>query len=183
MALDTGQYPAQGRLILTPTNYSTGGTDLGLVSSSHIVSTSMDTESITEHATGTALVDTRFLGMNVSYLIHMTEMSADLTDLLFNKVNDSDTVHGFTGYNVGDLLGSSQTHKLLIRPINDDGTVDTSKPTLYIPRGVVTPLTNLTWDRRMPHLAGAAMSITGLWDTSYNAPFLYGEAASLPVIA
>lgn len=182
MAIGTGKYPVQGRLILTPTNYASGGTDLGLVESSHIVAVNMDTEQLTEHGTGSAVVDTRILGMNATWLIHMSEISAELQNLMYNKVNSSFNVEGFTSYNVGDILSASQTHKLLIRPVDDAGAHDATKPTLYMSRAVVTPAANLIWDRRLSHLSGAAMAITGQWDTARDSAFSYGDSTTLTAI-
>lgn len=180
--MDTGYFPAEGRLILNPTSYSTGGTDLGLVSSSHIVTHGFDTEDLTEHATGSSVVDTRMLGRNVSYLIHVIDFSNDLMDILFNNMNDGADFDALNGYNIGDILPVGNTHQLLIRPITDTGTFDVNKPVCFIPRGVVTSPTNFVYDRRLPHTAGMAFSVKGLFDTVYSSPFLYGDAATLPTI-
>lgn len=182
MAIDSGPFPAEGRLILNPTDYNTGGTDLGLVASSHIVTHGFDTEELTEHATGSAVVDIRMLGGNVIYLMHIVEYSEDLISILFNNMNDGSDFDELNGYNIGDILPVGNTHKLLIRPILDTGVVDPNKPSCYIPRSVVTSPTNIVYDRRLPHSAGMAFQVKGLFDTTYSAPFLYGDAATLPTI-
>lgn len=180
--MDTGYFPAEGRLILNPTSYSTGGTDLGLVQSAHMVNVLSDTEFITEHGSGGSVSDARTTSMNINYSIHLSEYGTSIIELLFNGSNDGDTWHGFTGYNVGDILGSSHTHKLLIRPINDNGTHDINKPTIYIPRAIIQGGNLLVWDRRLAHTSGMALAVAGLFDTTYNSPFLYGDAATLPTI-
>ncbi|MCZ7608499.1 MAG: hypothetical protein M5U25_21140 [Planctomycetota bacterium] len=182
MALDTNYYPAQAKLILTPTNYTGGGTDLGKVASVHTASFNPQFEFLTEHGTGSIPVDARITGINVVYMLHMLDFSESLLGVLFNKTNNTDRWQGFTGYNLGALLGTSQLSKFLVMPIVDAGTVDATKPMLYIPRGVCISAFNAVWDRRAAHTSGWVLQIMALYDSTLGAPAAYGDSADFPAI-
>lgn len=184
MALDTSLYPAQGRLILSPTNYTTGGTDLGLVAMGHNVGVEFDVETFTRMETGSTAAEARITGVNAVYSITMLEYSASVVSMFFRGMQTNTyNFKDFNGYNLGNLVGSSQTFKLQIRPVNDDGTVDSTKPHLYIPRGMVISIGPFSWDRQVGHIEGTRIIVLALKSSSYTSPFLYGDPATLPAIA
>ena len=182
MSLDTGFYPSQAELILTPTGYTSGGTSLGKVQSVHTATIASQFEFLTEHVAGSTVVDARMTGVDVTYLIHLIDVSVALLGVLFNHTNTSDKWQGYTGYNVGDILSSSQTSALLVRPLDDDGATDSSKPFLYMPRAMCVSAFNATWDRRVPHTSGWVLQVTALYSSAITAPALYGDVADFPAL-
>lgn len=182
MALDTGYYPDQAKLILTPTGYTSGGTDLGKVASVHTASLTPQFEFLTEHALGSTPLDARIVGLSAVYMVHMIDFSTSLLNVLLNKTNNSNKWQGFNGYNVGDILGTSQINKLLVRPVDDTGAGDATKPMLYIPRGVCISAFNAVWDRRTSHGSGWILQILALYDSTFAAPAAYGDSTTFTAL-
>jgi len=182
MSLDQGLYPGPAKLILTPTDYAGAGTDLGKVTSVHTGSIVPQFEFLTEHAKGSTPIDARVTGVSVTYLVHMIDFSTNMLSVLFNKTNSTDKWQGFSGYKVGDILGSSQINSFLVMPIVDAGTVDANKPMLYIPRGVCISAVNAVWDRRAAHTTGWVIQLMALYDSTLGAPAAYGDSADFPSI-
>lgn len=182
MPLDTGYYPNQAQLILDPTDYGTGGTDLGKVQSIHTASVIPQFEFLTEHATGNQNVDARMTGLQATYLIHMIDFTTDLLAVTTNNMNNGDSLIGQNNYNIGDLLSAAQTNKLLVRPITDAGAFDGAKPVAYIPRAINIAALNGVWDRRSPLTNGWVLQITALLDTDYGGPIGFGDYNDLPAL-
>lgn len=185
MAITTGYYPAQARLILNPTGFTTGGTDLGKVLSIHTSSIAQEIEFITEHGTGSVPVDASITGITVVYTVQLIDWTEALLGVITNHTNTTDRWQGTGTYKLGALLSSSQTSKLLIRPVNDanaPNSGDATKPMLYIPRAVqIAPLTG-TWDPEFPVGSGFQLQIVALYDTTLGAPAAYGDSADFPAI-
>jgi len=183
MSLTTGYYPVKSDLILAPTGYTSGGTSLGKVSSIHTLSVTPQFEFLTEHALGGIPVDARITALSVTYMIHLIDVSVNLLSLLFNKTNNSDKWQGFNDYKLGEILSSSQLSKLIVRPLNDNNTVDSTKPFLYIPRALCISSFNAIWDKRLSHSSGWVCQITALYDEGISSPILYGDVADFPTFA
>lgn len=183
MALDSNKYPIQGRLILNPTTWTTGGTDLGLIGAGHTFTYDLTKEQFTRQPTGTTPVLTRVTGVNGMMDVELEDYSSSIFSMLFHGMNNGNEFDGLTSYKLGHLLGSSNYFKLQIRPVNDDGTVDSTKPHLYIPKGLVIPQGVLVWDRIATHLTAMPLRVVAYKSSSYDVPFIYGDPATLPAIA
>lgn len=186
MALDTGLYPAQGKLILNPTNYTTGGTDLGLVESGHLVGLDFSMDIWDRMTGGTMSQEAAYTGVNAVYSIRLSEFSSTLLNILLRGMMGAGsgelTFQGFQGYKLGQLLGSSQTFKLQVRPMSDALAAITTKPTVYIPRAAVMSVVPFVWQRDAYHLTGVELKVAALKHSSYSVPILYGDPTTLPAI-
>jgi len=171
---------ANAKLILDPTDYTTGGTDLGLIGTAHMAGFSLDLDTFTNPYHGTTLVDARVTGINWLYSITLIDYSQNWLKLLTRGMNTNNTFQAFNGYNLGHLLGSGQTQNLLIRPYDDDGTADATKPMLWIPRAVVIGAYPLVWARSITHIEGVNLAIAALLDDDYDQPAFYGDSTALP---
>ncbi len=176
MALQTGLYPVEGRLILDPTTYTgNDGTDLGKLAASSLAGIDFDGHFLTKHATGYTPTDIRYTGMNCSFIFSLLHASSEVIDLMFRKTNTNDSFVGFNGYKMGAIASSSQLFSFLVRPIDDDGTVDTDKPFLYIPRGAVIKVEGLAFDKQIGHYASTAITVAALYDSTISSSFEYGD--------
>lgn len=185
MAISTGYYPAQARLILDPVDYDSGGTDLGKVLSIHTLSIEQEIEFITEHVTGGTPVDASINGVKAVYLVQMVDWTEALFGVLLNNTNATDSWQGFSGYELGALLGPAQTSKLLVRPVNDANDPDTgdlTKPMLFIPRAVQVAPFNGIWDPSAVVGAAFKLEIVALLDPTDGGPAFYGDANDFPAL-
>lgn len=183
MAVASGFYTAQADLILNPDDYITPGageTNIGRIGSIHSASITPEFEYMTEHQYGTSIIDGRIVGVNASYSINLIDLNEDNLGILFNNTNDGDVWDGWNGYDLGDILGSSQTNELLVRPVDDDGDAVATKPFIYIPRALSIAAINAVWDKRTPHTIGWTLQILCLFDTSLGAPAAYGDYTEFP---
>jgi len=175
MALTNGQYTSAANLILNPTNYATGGTDLGLIGSDHVVGFNKDVSLISKVTTGSQFLEARLLGINLIYEIILLNMAANTMNLLFDGESASSIFQAYSTYLPGQLVGTSQTRKLLVRP-------STGLPHLYIPRALIINAGPVQWSARHMHLEATKLTIVALWDTTRGAAFHYGDAANLTAI-
>jgi len=175
MALTNGQYASAASLILTPTNYTTGGTDLGLIGSDHIVGFNKDVSLLSKVTTGSQYTEARLHGVNLIYEIVLLNLSANVMNLLFDGESASSIFQAYSTYLTGQLVGASQTHKLLIRPA-------ASQPYLYIPRGLIIDAGPVQWSAKQMHLEATKLTIVALWDSTRGSAFSYGDAANLTAI-
>lgn len=175
MALTSGQYTSAANLILNPTNYTTGGSDLGLIGSDHVVGFNKDVSLISKVTTGSQFLEARILGLNLIYEIVLLNMAANTMNLLFDGESASSVFQAYSTYLPGQLVGSSQTSKLLIRPT-------AGLPYLYMPRALIINAGPVQWSARHMHLEATKLTIVALWDASRSAAFHYGDAANLAAI-
>lgn len=178
---DIGLYPAQGKLILNPTTYASGGTDLGVIGTGHAIGVNFKTDWFTKQPTGSTPVSYRTHGVEFLYQITLLEHSEALIDLLFRGMNVGSSFYTMNNYYLGHDHGAGQEFNLLIRPVQDDGvTFDSSRPLAYMPRAVVKEVGPLIWDRQVMHFGGTFINIVPLLDSDYDSPLLYGYYAELP---
>lgn len=178
MALDDGKYTVKGKLFLNPTDYTgAGGTDLGLLETFQLAGFNHDVEMLTKQNYGTHYVDARLLATNVAYQVTVANRSTELSNIFLHGRASSDNFGVSQPYLYGNLVGASQLSKLLIVP--DAGA---TKPYLYIPRALVIDVGPVVWDRRQSHVDLASMVIVALWDTTINAPVLYGDPTTWSVL-
>lgn len=176
MALDTGIFVADANLILDPTNYITGGTDLGKIGSAHIVAFNKDVTMFSHVLTGSQFTEAAIYGINLVYEIILQDRSTNVMNLFFDGESGSDVFEAYSTYLPGQYVGDAQTHKLLIRPIV------ATKPYLYIPRAMVIDLGPVTWDKRDHHQQNTLLTIVALFDSVRGAAFHYGDQANLAAI-
>lgn len=182
MAYFTNFKEANAKLILDPTDYSTGGTDMGLIGTAHIAGFSIDTETFSNPFHGTTLTDARIMGVNWLYNVTLIDYSQNWMKLITRGTNTTNSFQTFTNYNLGHLVGSGQTHNLLIRPFDDTGVVDVTKPMLWIPRAFVLGAYSPVWDRTVTHIETVQLTIAALLDDLYSQPAFYGDSALLPAM-
>ncbi len=185
MAYKTGKFPAQGKLMLTPTGYDgTTGTNLGIVAEGHLAGLDMSMDVFDKHPQGSTAQDARVTGVNALYQVTLLDSSASLLALLFRNMNTTNSFQAFNGYKLGHLLSSSQTSKLLIVPTIDAGTTqDATKPHFYAQRAVVQSVLPVVWDRGDSHFEATQLRIVCLKHASLDVPFLYGDPALFPAFA
>lgn len=75
------------------------------------------------------------------------------------------------------------THRLQIRPVVAAGTIDDTKPSVYIPYGFVVQVGATVWDEGELHQSATILTIAAFVDESTNAPYYEGTTADLPVVA
>ena len=177
MALASGKLTVDGSLILDPTTYSSGGTSLGLLQSAHVAGFNHDFELLTKQNYGTHYADARLLATNVIYQVTVANRSSVLTSMFTHGRATADNFGVAQNYLYGNLVGATQLSKLLIRP-----TAGTTMPHLYIPRGFVTAVEPVIWDRRTSHVDLAMLTIVALWSTTHSAPVLYGDPTTWPAL-
>ena len=182
MAITDGAYPAEGDLILGPTNYTTGGTDLGLTGSAHAVGFNKDVSLLSKVLTGSQYTDARILGINLIYEITLLARSTEVMNLMFDGESASDIFEGYSTYLLGQLVGDSQTSKLLIRPNIAKDASNVNKPYLYMPRALVMDMGPVQFSHRGKMQEATKMTIVALWDTARTAAFHYGDNANLAAI-
>lgn len=185
MALDTGLYPVQGKLILTPTAYGTGGTDLGMVQSGSLIGFEKDLETYTLHQFGSTVAEARLTGINAMFQMTLVDWSPSLFSLLWSGMQSASEAMSSYGsnYKLGHLVGDNETSKILVRPVVDAGTVDADKPLFYARRCLVIGLIPVVYDRVIDHLAPLTLQLLCLKHSSETLPFRYGNSATLPVFA
>lgn len=176
MTLETGAYTVEANLILDPTNYTTGGTDLGLLGSAHLIGLNKDVSLLSRVTTGSQYTDARILGLNLIYEIIVLNRSTDLMNLMFDGESAADIFEGYATYLPGHLVDDTQTSKLLLRP-----TLATN-PYLYIPRALIIDMGPTTFAHRQKLHEATLLTIVGLLDTTRGAAFHYGDNANLAAI-
>ena len=176
MTLSTGAFTNKASLFLDPTNYTTGGTDLGLIGSDHLIAFNKDVSLLSRVTTGSQYVDARILGINLVYEIVLVESSTNVMNLMFDGESASNIFEAYSTYKVGQLVDSSQTHKLLLRPSAANGAY------LYIPRALVIDMGPVQFAARKKLLDATQLVIVALWDTGRGAAFHYGDNAGLAAI-
>jgi hypothetical protein len=182
VSLLTGYFPADARLILSPSSYVAGGTDLGKLASIQAVDITHDMEFVNEHVSGSTLTGARMTGTRATLLVAVEDWSEALMDVLNNHTNNGTDWDGFTGYNMGDFMDDDQFSRLQVRPVDKAGAVITTKPHVYIPRAVTIRGFNPVWGRRVKHTEAFQLLITAIKHPSYATPVLYGDATTLPEI-
>lgn len=185
MALDTGLYPVQGKLILTPTAYGSGGTDLGIVQAGSLAGFVKEHETYTLHPSGATAGEARIVGINVLFQMTLIDWSPTLFSLLWSNMQSAAEAMSNYGsnYKLGHLLGDNETSKLMVRPVDDAGTFDANKPLFYARRAVVVGLMPVVFDRVINHLEPLVINVLCLKHSSETLPFRYGNSATLPVFA
>lgn len=185
MALDTGIFAIQGKLILTPTAYGTGGTDLGTVESGSLVGFVKEHETYTLHNHGSSAAEARITGINALFQFQVIDWSPSLFNLLWSNMNSGVEAMSSYGsnYKLGHLVGDNETSKLMIRPVVDAGTFDADKPLFYARRCLVVGVMPLVWDRVTDHLGPLLVNVLCLKHSSETLPFRYGNSATLPAFA
>jgi len=180
---DTGLWPAQGKLILNPTSYASGGDDLGVIGTGHAIGVNFKTDWFTRQPTGSTPTSYRTHGVEFLYQITLLEHSTNLMKLLFRGMSSDNSFYTMDNYYLGHDHDSNQEFNLLIRPVQDDGvTFDPTRPLAYMPRAVVKEVGPLIWDRQIMHFGGTFLNIVPLLDTDFDSPLLYGYYAELPSI-
>lgn len=178
MALLDGKLTMDASLYVAPTDYTgAGGTDLGLLQSAHLVGFNHDFELITKQNFGTHFHEARLLGTNVIYQITVANRSTKLHEIFFHSRADADDYGVNQPYLYGNLVGTSELFKLLIAP-----AAGATLPHLYIPRGFVTAVEPVIWDRRVSHVDLAMLTVVALWDTTLSTNALYGDPALWSVL-
>lgn len=177
MALSDGKITVDGDLILSPTDYSSGGTDLGLLETMHLVGFNHDVELLTKQNYGTHYVNARILGTNVVYEITVGNRSTTLMSLLSHSRADADDWGENQPYLYGNLVGSDETNDFLIRP--NGGT---TQPYLYIPKGFILDIGPVVFDRRTSHHDLTTITIIALWDTDNDTNVFYGDPTTWSVL-
>lgn len=175
MAFDTGVFSVDGSLILDPTGYTSGGTDLGIVGSVHRAGFQHAVQTLRKQNYGAEHVDARILGTNILYQIIVEHRSTDLTEILFHNRAVSDA-YGDPSFNRGKLVTSDETVELLVRPAT------TTKPMLYFPRAFLIACGPVLWARRAGHHLETVLTFIGLRDGSTTAPFYYGDYNQFPAL-
>lgn len=185
MALDTGLYPIQGKLILTPTAYGTGGTDLGIVQSGSLVGFVKEHETFTLHNHGATAAEARITGINALFQLTLVDWSPSLFALLWSGMQSGVEAMSSYGsnYKLGHLVGDNETSKLMVRPVVDAGTVDADKPLFYARRCLVVGLMPVVYDRVINHLEPLVINLLCLKHSSETLPFRYGNSSTLPAFA
>lgn len=175
MAFDTGVFSADCELIHNPTGYTSGGDNLGLIGSVHRVGFRHGVELLRKQNYGIENVQARRFGTNVIYQIIVQNRSELLTEIMLHNQPVDDHM-GEPTSNYGNLVTSSETEKLLLRP-----KVST-KPMLYFPRAFVIDVGPLLWHRKGSHLDETVLTIVGLRDGTTSPPFHYGDYNEFPAL-
>lgn len=176
MSLKEGAYPVEADLILNPTNYTSGGTDLGLLGSAHLIGFNKDVSLMSRVITGSQYTDARILGLNLIYEIILLKNSTEVMNLMFDGESASDIFEAYSTYLLGQLVDSSQTSKLLLRP------VAATEPYLYIPRALVIDMGPVQFAHREKLLQATQLVVVALWDSARGAAQHYGDEANLAAI-
>ena len=180
MALDTGAYPAEARLILTPTSYASGGTDLGLVGDFHQAGFGYHATLLSNLKFGEQFTGGRVTGINLVYRILLLEQSNSVMSLMFGDGATSAQDHWewFESYKLGHPVEETtgMLKQILIRP------TDTSHPYLYIPKGFVFQLGPIQWDRRENVYSGTEILVAALYDETRSTNVHFGNVSNLTAI-
>lgn len=179
MTLKTGAFTNEASLILNPTNYTSGGTNLGLIGSDHLIGFNKDVEMLSRVITASQYTDARILGLNLVYEIILLESSTNVMNLMFDGESASNIFEAYSTYLPGQLVGASQTSKLLLRPTAAAGA---TAAYLYIPRALVIDLGPVQFAAEKKLLQATRLTIAALWDDSRGAAFHYGDNAGLAAI-
>ncbi len=171
---------APAKLILAPTDHLVGGTAIASVDSIHLVGLSHDFELTGEPKFGSTPTNVAITGWNLAYNIKLVDVNADALALLTNKTASGANWIGNNGYKLGHDLDDSNLNKLLLRPVNPDGSINADKPFLWIPRAFCTTALNLVWDDHVTHGAALNALIIGLCSEYLSAPVLYGAPSAWP---
>ena len=185
MAIAAGTYSMNASLILNPSGYTSGGTNLGIVGKGHAAGFNYDVTLYTQAPYGSQFVDATIEGVNLIYEVILLEASSALVGLI--NQNTGGKFEGLqlsgSSYKLGTRVTDSQTHKLLIRPAS------ASQPHLYIPRGLVIDVGPVIWDRGEDgevdaglHFSATRILIAALYHKTRQAPFHYGNPADLAAI-
>lgn len=164
-------------LIIPASSYTTGGTDLGRCASAKPVAFSKDVELMAKQTSASLWNDARLLAVNLLFEVILLERTTTLMGLLFPQQASAGNVRGIRTLKAGKRVTSSDTSKLLFRP------VDTGKPYLYIPRALVTSVEPITWSPDEKHLSAAKISIAALLDGDTGEPWYYGDTSDFPSLA
>lgn len=93
------------------------------------------------------------------------------------------TLVGAAQIKPGHLLRrGGHTLRLQIRAVNADGTVDTTKPCIYIPHGFVAAVGPTVWDVGELHLQATVLTIQ-CYNDSTGTPYYEDIATSLPAVS
>lgn len=176
MAINDGEYPVEADLFVNPTNYTTGGTNLGLLGSGHLIGFNKDVELLSKAPTGSQYTDARILGMNLIYEIIILNRATAVMNLMFDGESATDIFEGYNSYLLGHPVGASQTSKLLLRPTT------ATNPYLYIPRALVIDLGPIQFDHRGELQEATRLTLVALLDTSRDSAYSYGDQANLTAI-
>lgn len=176
MAIQDGAYPAEGKLFLDPTTYLTGGTDLGILGSAHLVGFNKDVSLMSKVITGSQYTDARILGINLIYEVVVLNRSLEVMNLMFDQDAASNIFENYTTYILGHLVDASQTSKLLIRPNNP------IHPHLYMSRALVIDQGPIQFHTQGKLQEATQMTIVALLDTARGSPYSYGDQANLTAI-
>lgn len=176
MTLETSIFAAKSRLILTPTNYSGAGTDLGEILDAEVAGVSFDYQLLTKPRSGSFWTEGRRLGANMVLTFTLAERSTAVVGLLFNSLASSGNVRSRRGTKLGHWL-SAEYKKLLVLP------ADSGHPALYLPRSLVTEVGALTWSPSDGlHMAAAKITVVAMYEPTLEESWYYGATSDFPAL-
>jgi hypothetical protein len=81
---------------------------------------------------------------------------------------------------MGQILGATNLHKLLCRPIDRNGQVVLTRPFLFLPRAFNATALALTLHRQAEVASGFQCLLMGLMDPVLKRPALWGDPDNWP---
>lgn len=167
-------------------NYTTGGTNLGLVLSHAIVGYEREGEVVTRPGiSGIVPWDYRWLGDIVTLQVVLGLRTSDVLKLAHRPKwasTNSGLLLGVDQLKKGQRVRSAgKTTRLQIRAMNDDGSAAiTTRPHLYLPKAFCIGVEARQWSRQGSLLEASVLTILGLTDDDDSPPFYEGDAGTFP---
>lgn len=167
-------------------DFTSGGTNLGLVLSHALVNYAREGEVLTRPGvSGIVPWDYRWLGDVATLQVVLGLRTSDVLKLAHRPK--------WVSSNSGLLLGADQLKKgrrmraagyatrLQIRAMNDAGAAAVStRPHLYLPKAICIGVEARQWSRKDSLLEAAVLTILGFTDDDDTPPFYEGDPASFP---
>jgi hypothetical protein len=175
----TVQLVSECLLVVDPTGKTSGGTPVGRVDSVQVASVAFEYETLTKPQFGGALTDVAPTGVNAAFSTKLFDYDENALDLITNNLG-LEWLEGGGSFKMGHLLGSSNLHKLLLRPIDRNGAVVLTRPFLFIPRGFNASALALTLHRQAEVASGFQLLLMGLMDDTLERPCLWGDPDNWP---
>lgn len=175
MTLATNIFVSPARLILTPTNYSGGGTNLGEILDAEVAGVSLDYQLLQKQSANSQWFAARRLGANMVLTVTVAERSTSVVGFLFNSLATNGTAKSVNSTKPGKLLVSSEYAKLLVLPN------DSAHPALYFPKALVTEVGAFIWSPSAGrHMDACKITVAAMFDSTLGEAWYYGATANFP---
>lgn len=187
MAIDQTMYPVKGNLFdlgLSPSQYASGGTDLGESLSAKPVAFQHDVELLKRQKSNGFYSGARVFGTNVMLEIVLANRSAAVLNLMMQgrTVSASTMYRGFITYPFGNVIAHGSDNSSYLRCLQIRPSTATY-PSLVIPRAICVAAGPVTFDQSDVLHDATVLTIVGLWCPTYNDVVGYGDMTSFPSLA